>query len=211
MIGAVVFDAFGTIVKIGERTNPYRELIREGRRQGVELKPDSAHIAMTMNVSLDELASELGVSLTASKRDELHRRLQVEVSSIEPFPDAIQAISLLKEAGVKTGICSNLASPYGPNVREIFPHMHGYAFSFEAGVMKPDPSIYRLVCDQMGVEPGHYFSDRTGRVLMIGDSQSCDRDGPRVVGLTGFHLDRTGRGKIHDLAQFAEMVIAGNG
>lgn len=211
MISAVVFDAFGTVVKIGQGTNPYRELIREGRRQGVELKSDSTHIAMTMNLSFDELAAALGVSLSASKRDELHRRLEAEVSSIEPFPDAIQAISLLKDHGIKAGICSNLASPYGPKVREIFPHIDGYAFSFEAGVMKPDPSIYRLVCDQLGVEPGHYFSDRTGRVLMIGDSQSCDRDGPRAVGVTGFHLDRTGRGKIYDLAQFAEMVISEKG
>jgi FMN phosphatase YigB (HAD superfamily) len=186
-------------------------LIREGRRQGVELKPDSTHIAMTMNLSLDELASELGVSLTASKRDELHRRLEAEVSSIEPYPDAIKAISLLKAHGIKTGICSNLASPFGPKVREIFRQMDGYAFSFEAGVMKPDPSIYRLICDQMDVEPGHYFSDGSGRVLMIGDSQNCDQDGPRAVGIAGFYLDRTGRGTIHDLIEFAEMVVAHNG
>lgn len=211
MISAVVFDAFGTIVRINHRTNPYRELIREGRRQGVGLKPDSIRIAMTMNLPLDELASEFGVSLTASKRDELHRKLDTEISSIESYPDAVEAISLLKSHGIKTGICSNLARPYGHKVREIFAHMDGYAFSFEAGVMKPDPSIYRLVCDQMGVTPGHYFNDRTGRVLMIGDSQSCDRDGPRVVGVTGFHLDRIGRGKIYDLAQFAEMVISEKG
>lgn len=210
MISGVVFDAFGTTVRISQRTNPYRELIREGRRQGVELKPDSAHIAMTMNLSLEELASELGVSLTASKRDELHRRLEAEVSSIEPYPDAVEAISFLKKHKIKAGICSNLASAYGPKVREIFPQMDGYAFSFEAGVMKPDPSIYRLICDQMNVEPGHYFSDNLGKVLMIGDSQSCDQDGPRAVGIAGCYLDRTGRGKIHDLMQFAEMVIAHN-
>lgn len=211
MISGVVFDAFGTTVRISQRTNPYRELIREGRRQGVELKPDSTHIAMTMNLSLDELASELGVSLTASKRDELHRRLEAEVSSIESYPDAVEAISFLKKYEIKAGICSNLASAYGPKVREIFPQMDGYAFSFEAGFMKPDPSIYRLICDQLNVEPGHYFSDNLGKVLMIGDSQSCDQDGPRAVGIAGFYLDRTGRGKIHDLMQFAEMVIAHNG
>lgn len=211
MISAVVFDAFGTIVRIDQRTNPYRELIREGRRQGLGLHPDSIHIAMTTNLSLDGIASLLGISLTPFKREELNHRLELEISSIEPYPDAVEAISLLKQAGVKTGICSNLSSPYGPKVREIFPNMDGYAFSFEAGVMKPDPSIYRLICDQMNVEPGYYFSDNLGKVLMIGDSQSCDQDGPRAVGIAGFYLDRTGRGKIHDLMQFAEMVIAHNG
>ncbi|WP_337993888.1 HAD family hydrolase [Pseudomonas putida] len=210
VISGVVFDAFGTIVRISRRTNPYRELIREGRRQGVELKPDSLHIAMTANLSLDDMALTLGVALTPSRRQELYRRMEVELSSIEPYADAIEAISLLSAAGIKTGICSNLAGPYGPKVREIFPHMDGYTFSFEAGVMKPDPAIYRLICDQMGVEPGHYFNDTSGRVLMIGDSQRCDRDGPRDAGVMGFHLDRSGRGKIQDLVQFVRMVIDRN-
>lgn len=210
MISAIVFDAFGTIARIGQRTNPYRELIREGRRQGIALTLDSAHLAMTMNLSFDDLALSLGVSLEPAKREELHRRLVSEISSIEPYPDAVEAISLLKEAGIKTGICSNLASPYGPRVREIFPLMDGYAFSYEVGATKPDPSIYQSICAQMDVEPGHYFGDGLGRVLMIGDSQRCDLDGPRVVGISGFYLDRTGHGKIHDLVQFARMVTESN-
>lgn len=210
MISAAVFDAFGTVVRIGQRTNPYRELIREGRRQGIALSGDSAHIAMTKNLSLEDMASSLGISLTTTKHEELYRKLEIEVSSIEPYQDAVQAISLLKSAGIKTGICSNLASPYGPKVREIFPRMDGYAFSYEVGAMKPDPGIYRSICAQMDVEPGHYFGDELGRVLMIGDSQKCDRDGPRVVGITGFYLDRIGRGQIHDLVQFARMVTDSN-
>lgn len=210
MISAVVFDAFGTIVRIGQRTNPYRELIREGRRQGIALAPESTNVAMTTNLSFDELASSLGIVLTASKLEELHRRLEMELSSIEPYPEAAEAMSLLREAGIKTGVCSNLASPYGPKVREIFPLMDGYAFSYEVGALKPDPGIYRSICAKMDVEPGHYFGDVLGRVLMIGDSQRCDRDGPRVVGVSGFYLDRTGHGEIHDLVQFARMVTGSN-
>jgi FMN phosphatase YigB (HAD superfamily) len=74
-----------------------------------------------------------------------------------PFADALLAIQLLKEAGLKVGICSNVASPYVPVVREIFPDMDGYAFSCELGVMKPNSVIYRSVCNQMNVEPGGYF------------------------------------------------------
>lgn len=37
MISAAVFDAFGTVVRIRRRTNPYGALFREGRRQGVML------------------------------------------------------------------------------------------------------------------------------------------------------------------------------
>lgn len=151
VISAIVFDAFGTLMRISRRTNPYRELVREGRRQGVVLKPDSLHVAITANVSQDGIALTLGVALTPSRREELYRRLKDELSSIEAYVDAVEAIS-----------------------------------------------------------PGHYFSDTLGRVLMIGDSVRCDRDGPRDVGVIGFHLDRSGRGKIQDLVQFARMVIDRN-
>jgi hypothetical protein len=52
MIGAVVLDAFGTIVRINRRMNPYQELIREGRRQGCDLKSAGTQFLMTTKLSL---------------------------------------------------------------------------------------------------------------------------------------------------------------
>jgi FMN phosphatase YigB (HAD superfamily) len=209
-ICAVLLDAFGTVVRIDHRTNPYLELIREGRWQGCDLRSDCTHFLMTTNLSLIEAASQLGISLSSAKREELSRALELELSSIEPFPDALEAISRLQGAGVKLGICSNLASAYGPVIKQLFPYLDGYAFSFEIGVIKPNPAIYRAICRQMNVTPGHNFGGGQGRVLMIGDSQKCDRDGPRAIGIMGLHLDRGGRGQISDLAQFAQLVIDQN-
>jgi FMN phosphatase YigB (HAD superfamily) len=209
-VDGVIFDAFGTVLRISHRTNPYRNLLREGRRQGLELSPDSIRIAMTMNHSIYEIASHLGIHLTRAKSVELSSALERELSSIHAFPDAKMAIALLKESGVKVGICSNLAAPYGPVVREIFPQLDGYAFSFELGVMKPDIAIYHSICRQMEVEPWHYFSSEHGRVMMIGDSRKCDQYGPRLIGVTGLHLDRNGQGAINDLQQFADLVIDHN-
>lgn len=209
MIDGVVLDAFGTILRINRRMNPYRELIREGRRQGLALSSDIIHRVMTTNLSFTELSAELQISLTPSKRKELTQALELELSSIEPYPDAVAAISRLHDAGVKVGICSNLARPYGPVVRKLFPKMDGYAFSYKLGVMKPDPLIYQAICTQMNVEPGHYL-DESGGVVMIGDSPRSDRDGPRKAGIMGFHLDRVGQGRIRNLVQFAQLVIDKN-
>ncbi len=209
-IGAVVLDAFGTIVRIKRRLNPYRELIREGRRQGCDLTSDGTHFMMTTNLSLVEMASQMSISLSPSKRQELTRALELELASIEPFPDALEAMARLQGAGVKLGICSNLASPYGPVIRKLFPNLDGYAFSYEVGVIKPDPLIYHATCSQMDVEPGHHFGGKRGRVLMIGDSKRCDQDGPRLVGIMGLHLDRNGQGAINDLTRFAELVVGHN-
>lgn len=68
------------------------------------------------------------------------------------------------------------------------------------------PAIYRSICSQFGIEPGNYLCRQKGEVLMIGDAKRCDRDGPRSVGITGFHLDRTGRGSLNDLVQFADLL-----
>ncbi|MBP1143157.1 FMN phosphatase YigB (HAD superfamily) [Pseudomonas sp. PvP027] len=210
MIGGVVLDAFGTIVRINRRLNPYRELIREGRRQGCDLTLGGTHFLMTANLSFVEMASQLGISLSPSKRQELTRALELELASIEPFPDALEAMAQLQGAGVKLGICSNLASPYGPVIKEFFPNLDGYAFSYEVGSIKPDPVIYQSICSEMDVEPGHLFDDGRGRVLMIGDSKKCDQDGPRLVGIMGLHLDRNGQCAINDLARFAELVVDHN-
>lgn len=204
---AVFFDAFGTIVSIGQRANPYTKLFQEGRRQGRTIGPDTTRIAMTADVGLDELASRLEIKLTASLRDQLHQRLDQELSSIELYPDALESIARLRDAGVRVGVCSNLAMPYGPVVRELLPNLDGYAFSYELGVMKPEKEIYTFLCKQIGVEPGHGFHDGGDRIFMIGDSQRCDRDGPRAAGIMGFHLDRRGQGGIRDLLQFAQLVI----
>jgi FMN phosphatase YigB (HAD superfamily) len=210
MIGALVLDAFGTIVRINRRMNPYQELIREGRRQGCDLESDGAHFLMTANMSLVEAAAHRGISLSPAKREQLIRALEQELASIEPFPDALEAMSRLQGAGVKLGICSNLASPYGPVIRKLFPNLDGYAFSYEVGAIKPDTIIYQSICIQMDVEPGHHFSSEQGRVLMIGDSKKCDQDGPRLIGIMGFHLDRKGQGAINDLTRFADLVIDHN-
>lgn len=79
-----------------------------------------------------------------------------------------------------------------------------YAFSYELGVTKPDPSIYRAVCQGLGIAPGRLFED-AAQIAKIGDSSRCNR------GIKGFHLERSGSGPIRNLVQFAKLVIEQNG
>lgn len=210
MISAVAFDIFGTIVRISQRTNPYGQLIREGRRQGVAATRESTHFVMTANLSLEETAASLGISLSPSKRIELSDALERELSSIVTYPDAVRAVAQLQDAGVIVGLCSNLAQPFGRVVKELFPSVIFHAFSYEVGVTKPNPVIYHSMCKSMGVESGHLLGAGARSVLMIGDSKKCDQNGPRTIGMMGFHLDRAGQGPIRDLAQFAQLIIDKN-
>lgn len=66
MTKTAIFDAFGTVVRIGRRTNPYRQLLREGIKQGRRPHPGDAHVIMTLNLELHELAKHVGILLSES-------------------------------------------------------------------------------------------------------------------------------------------------
>ncbi|PSL91605.1 hypothetical protein C7U57_24350 [Pseudomonas sp. R9.37] len=81
-----IFDAFGTVVRIGRRTNPYRQLLREGIKQGRRPHPGDAHAIMTLNLELHELAEHVGILLSESRRVEMECALRAELNSIEAYP-----------------------------------------------------------------------------------------------------------------------------
>lgn len=202
---AVVFDVFGTLIRIQEKRNPYLQLLRYARTQGVS--PCSNHIQMFMTQELEwkEAADALGIRAGYVKLHGLARLLEEELASMTLYPDAQQAIELLQAAGIKIALCSNLASGYGPAVRALLPGMDAYAFSYEMGALKPNPIIYQSACRDLGVQSGQQLWG--DRVVMVGDSIRCDRDGARAAGIAGFHLSREGRGDFSNLVEFAECVL----
>ncbi|KPX15288.1 Haloacid dehalogenase-like family hydrolase [Pseudomonas amygdali pv. dendropanacis] len=203
---AVLLDAFGTILQIKKGTHPYRQLMQEGRRSGRQPRPDDAQVLMTFNGGLSHAADHLGISVAPSRLSHLEEMLEQEVSSIEAFPDALEAVALLQERDRLVAVCSNLAFPYGRAVTRLFPTLDAYGFSFEIGTTKPDPLIYLATCERLGVIPGSACAE-TG-IIMAGDSMRCDCEGPRDVGIAGIHLDRSKTTGIRDLMQFAELVLS---
>lgn len=202
---SVIFDVFGTLIRIQEKRNPHLQLLRYARTQGVSPRTEHLHMFMTRKLDWKEAADALGIRAGYVKLHGLNRLLDEELASMALYPDAAEAIALLREAGVKIGLCSNLASGYGPAARELLPGLDAYGFSYEIGAMKPNPTIYQLVCRDLGVQPGqHLWGDR---VVMIGDSIKCDRDGARAAGIAGFHLSRQGRGDYESLLEFAKVVL----
>ena len=204
---SVIFDVFGTLIRIQEKRNPYLQLLKYGRRQGVSPRTEHLHMFMTQELDWKEAVDAVGIRAGYVKLHGLARLLDEELASMTLYDDAQEAIAMLREAGVKIGLCSNLASGYGSMVRELLPGLDAYGFSYELGFMKPDPLIYRTVCEELGVVPGRQLEGE--RVMMIGDSIRCDRDGARAAGIAGFHLSRTGKGDFSNLIEFAEAVLKG--
>lgn len=209
MNSAILFDAFGTVIDIEHRYYPYRMLLRLGIRQGQKFGPEALRQLMVFNGCLMDAADLLGIRVTVGDLDAIQDALESELASCLPFQDAVEAIAMLKAEGIRIGICSNLAQAYGASVRRHFPTVDAFAFSYEVGVMKPDPFIYHTLCQSLGVVPTRDWK-RGGQasVMMVGNSPRCDRDGPSVIGIPGYLLRRNTQGAFGSLVHFAEAVLA---
>lgn len=99
--------------------------------------------------------------------DALYERM-LEPTSWRPYPDTLPALRRLRAAGIPVAVLSNISW----DIRDVFQRngagslVDEYVLSFAEGVAKPDPKIFLLACQRIGVAPE--------RVLMIGDSGEND-------------------------------------
>lgn len=171
---AVCFDAFGTLINYVARLNPYRRLLVSETSTQAERMP-----FLTCNASMEAFARELG---REAELPTMQRELAQELATLALYPEVEPVLHMLRQAGRKVAVCSNLAAAYGPAVRELLPGLDAYILSYEVGAAKPDPAIYKAVCATLRCRPGH--------ALFIGDSQRCDLRGPQAVGMSTYWLDR---------------------
>lgn len=211
MTAAVIFDLFGTLLQIRNRQNPYRRLLRLGSQQGRAASPDDIRWIMTHDHGIEGTAAEFGIKLSSSQLAELQTALELELESITLFEDALPALALLRHHQIRIGVCSNLGGPYCSAARNLLPGLDGYALSAEVGLMKPDVAMYQHICTQIEVAPSQLPGSTAPHVLMIGDSRRCDADGPRAVGIEGYHLDRSGAGRFCDLLEFVTGINTSRG
>lgn len=175
-IQAVCFDGFGTLVEIGDKRQPFKALLGDA--------PSSEAVAtvLTTPTSLGELAQCLAIGLDETRLAQLEADLEAECHSTR-LRAGIEAVwETVQRLGLKVAVCSNLAMPYGDALIGCLPKApDALVLSFEAGLMKPQAEIYRLVCRQLGLEPD--------QVLFVGDSLEADVHGPQAAGLFAMHID----------------------
>lgn len=103
-----------------------------------------------------------------------------------PEPDAEAALRLIRGTGLRAAVISNSNG----SVRAILErlglarHLEFVIDSFEVGVEKPDPRIFRLGLERAGLDPAE--------AVYIGDLYSIDVRGARAVGMDAVLLDPDG-------------------
>jgi len=190
-IEAVCFDCFGTLLSIAEGPYAYRKL--------VNMAPDRAvmrHEVLTRSRTFEQHAE--GAGWNAREIAAARVALTEELASIEVLDHARDVLEALRLKGLKIALCSNLATEFGPAALKQLQFLFDTTvLSYEVGLVKPDPAIFRVVCRNLQCAPG--------KVLMVGDSQKADIAGALGAGLHALRINRTSSPAVTDLTDLAQL------
>ena len=142
----------------------------------------------------DRMLERIGI-IPPALGDALYRTMLDQWSAYVEAPTVLRA---LRERGVSTAILSNIGiDPRGVLARTGLAGLYdAEVFSFEVGVVKPDPAIFALAAERLGL-PAH-------ELLMVGDT--VDDDGAAAhLGMRTLILPRT-PGSTHGLEQVLRLV-----
>jgi putative hydrolase of the HAD superfamily len=113
-------------------------------------------------------------------------RRTVTQQGLVPVPGALETISELRRRGLLIGLITVCTD----DVPALWPEtpFHGLfdaeVFSCSVGLRKPDPRIYHLACEQLGVEPAE--------AMFVGDGANDELAGAERVGMTAVLIQRDG-------------------
>ena len=184
---AVIFDLWQTLVPwpvegaqrmydglaahFGAEPDRFRDVWLRGRRER-ELGPMEPH--------LRSLADELGFEGDIVAAATLRRDWTLE--HLVPRPDAVPTLEELRRRGHLLGMIS-ACSQEVPDVWERTPFgglFDSTVFSCSVGVSKPDPRIYDIAREELGVEAGD--------CLFVGDGANDELPGAERAGMTALQL-----------------------
>jgi len=173
-VQVVIFDLFGTLVddfasSVGQMhaelaaalAVPY-EAFMQLWRQTAEMRTIGAF--QTVEASIEHVCGVMGVQVEAEQMMKaVAIRLQHTRRALEPRPDAVATLARLKDQDYKVGLLSNCSVEIPILWQETaFANLVATPiFSCRERLKKPDPRIYHLACERLGVMPEHcvYVAD----------------------------------------------------
>jgi len=128
---------------------------------------------------VQELKPNTDISLDIYKN-----QIQAKIDSVQLYPETISVLKTLKNNGLKLGLISNSAFNYkSPFYKLGLDKYFDIAiFSFEVGLQKPDPEIYKLLLDNLKIKPYE--------AIMVGDKFLEDVQAPQELGIKGILCSR---------------------
>ena len=186
---AVIFDLHGTLVdnwSVQEYEGLLSDMagalsiLRDAFVRSWEEASDDLVTGALVNIeaTVEHMCQALGVSPdTPRATTAAHFWHNLVRSTHEPRPDAVETLTHLKNIGHKIGLISDCSAevPLLWHQSPLAPWIDVPIFSCDVGLRKPDPRIYGLACERLGVKPQD--------CLYIGDGVSNELTGASQVGM----------------------------
>lgn len=188
-IRAVLFDLFGTLVP-NFRRDEYTALLDADARR-LRMNPDAFREAWqscfyeratgahkSVSDTIEKIRPALGGEIT----DEALRlmreyRRAFTLGHLQPFEGVLDVLDTVRKGGRGYALVSDCSTEL-PALWHLCPlcsRFETVVFSCEQGIKKPDPRMYRIACDRLGVEPK--------ACLFVGDGGSHELRGAERVGM----------------------------
>jgi putative hydrolase of the HAD superfamily len=178
-VDAVTIDAMGTLVRLSDpvpRLAAVAAVDEEAARRG--FAAEVAHYLPRAHEGRD------GATLAALRADctavfNEHAGASLSAAQFmgaivfEPEPGALEAVRRLKRLGIALCVVSNWDVGLEEHLRALGLRLP-VVTSAEAGAPKPDPAVFRLALERLGVD--------AARALHVGDSPS-DEQGAAAAGM----------------------------
>ncbi len=216
-VGACVFDAYGTLFDfaaaagrcrdaLGDKADALTDLWRTKQLQYTWLRSLMGAYIEFWQVTGDAL--DFAMSSLEIEDDALRKRLMDLYLRLDTFPEIKDMLASLKGAGVKTAILSNgspdmlAAAVEGAGLGELLDDVISV---HDLGIYKPDPRVYQLAVDGLGVS--------AERICFM-SSNSWDANGAAAFGFRVVWCNRYGQrperlpGEFaHEITNLAELPV----
>ena len=192
---AVIFDLFGTLIDELNYSEANRRVYVQKRNEmadalGVDrdefakewadtLYERMAGVFPSTEASLIQICKRLGVE---SSKDRIATsagmRLEYMRDALAPRPGVVDTLSALKDRGYKVGLISNCTEEVCRlwDSTALAPLFDAAILSFDVGMAKPDPRIYELATERLGVTAND--------CLYVGDGSDGELSGASQAGMT---------------------------
>ena len=188
-VRAVVFDLFGTLVYEFPRSD-WDEWL-DASAAALDVDPETFHEAWSAT-AMDRQTGRVGdiaehIRTLAARAggwpeegqvaEALELRAELYRKWFEPRPGALEILGELRERGMPTALISMCAPDTPPMWRSspLAGLVDVEVFSSEVGLRKPEPEIYLLACERLGVE--------APRCFYVGDGAYAELTGASAVGM----------------------------
>ncbi len=188
MIRAVIFDMYETLITHYHGKTPLYFSPQMAFDAGVELTKfqelwrGKEHERTIGKISLEETLALILEENDVYDEEKVAQMAAKRVATAEScfqnlHPEILSMLCELREKGIRIGLISNCFSEEAQVIREsrLAPYFDEMCLSYELGMRKPQPEIYKVCVDKLGLEPEE--------CLYVGDGGSSELEAAQAFGM----------------------------